>query len=382
MNDGNVGVVATAHELIKDVQSMINQIGIFAGNGHTTHITAEEERSDIAGVFDIVFQIALIICLTLFVEHDFGLQVHSHTFHIVGKIGLVLIEFKRAVFGLRIPFQDVRVYHLLTVVAQEHPVGYHVGTDFQLHSRVSPCVIQRGTVAAYIDTAFDDGGMVGVCSFQTDRHLLGVGAVVVEVSYVFSKVQVSVFLVILLHIRVGIGTVAAAVDVALDGGIDADGIAAIHYASDVVTAIYIIYIASSHQHTSRQLVGEMIDELVIRVSVSEVCHRHDIAVHRRPHVGHTATAIDILNLKFVLDGLFLCIRQSGRHFGVDLQQQTLGAGHITLVAAAVEISDSAALQVPCRHDVHLGKVVAAEETTNLVFITLYEGEQVVDAHLL
>ena len=53
----------------------------------------------------------------------------------------------------------------------------------------------------------------------------------------------------LLVVGIRIGAVAATIDIATNTGIDAHGIAAFHIARDVIAAIDIVDIATTHQHT-------------------------------------------------------------------------------------------------------------------------------------
>ena len=82
-----------------------------------------------------------------------------------------------------------------------------------------------------------------------------------------------------------IGAITAAIDVAIDGSIDTKGITAIDRTGDIITAIDIVDMSSTYQHTRRQLCGEVV--------ALQVRTRRIDAIHRRFHVSHTTTAIDI-----------------------------------------------------------------------------------------
>ena len=132
--------------------------------------------------------------------------------------------------------------------------------------------------------------MTFVGTLQTDRYLLGIRAVGVEgIRAVLGIVEVAVDIVALETIIVGVGvsTVAAAVDVAADGGVDTNGITAIDRTRDVVTAIHIVDIATTHEQAGRQLVGEAV--------AGKVRGRCVCAVHRRNDVGHTTATEDVLD---------------------------------------------------------------------------------------
>ena len=92
------------------------------------------------------------------------------------------------------------------------------------------------------------------------------------------------------------------------------------------------------------------------------------AVFRRNDIGHAAAAVDVVH------------HEGGAHWY--LQQQTVGAGHLAPIAAAVEVADSAALQVPLRTDLHLSRVVAAKEAAYLELGTAGIGETQVNTHVV
>ena len=82
----HVGVVAAANELLEDVQTTGDLIGVLASDGHTTHITAAVEGTYVTGVVVIVLWVAV----GLAVEDNIGLQVHGDTFHIGGEHRLIV----------------------------------------------------------------------------------------------------------------------------------------------------------------------------------------------------------------------------------------------------------------------------------------------------
>ena len=55
--------------------------------------------------------------------------------------------------------------------------------------------------------------------------------------------------------------------------------------------------------------------------------------------------------------------------------------HATLVAAGIEVPDLSVLQMPRGHDVHVGLVVAAKDTRELVGIAQDVALQRGDAHI-
>ena len=81
-----VCIITTAHELLEDVQTTCNLIGVLARNRHTAHITAAVEGTDVTRIILIVIRVTIGDS----VEHDTGLQVQGDSFHIVGKHGFFI----------------------------------------------------------------------------------------------------------------------------------------------------------------------------------------------------------------------------------------------------------------------------------------------------
>ena len=108
----------------------------------------------------------------------------------------------------------------------------------------------------------------------------------------------------------------------------------------------------------------------------DIVRGHIFTGHRinGTHIGHTATAIDVVNLERLARIGFI-------EFGVNIQQQTYGTGHVSLVTTAIYVTDEAALQVPSRTDSHLCHIVTAKEATYLVIWTGGIGKAGVDTHL-
>ena len=88
----------------------------------------------------------------------------------------------------------------------------------------------------------------------------------------------------------------------------------------------------------------------------------------RCDISHTASAIDITN--------------DNTGFLRDLKQQPLGACHVTLVTATVNVSYFSTLQVPPWTNLHLCSIVSSKETTNLESITARIGISRIESHLL
>ena len=98
---------------------------------------------------------------------------------------------------------------------------------------------------------------------------------------------------------------------------------------------------ATNDHTCRELVGEVI------VRDGTARRRGINTIHLRTDIGHTTTAIEVLD------------NDIGIIF--DIQQQALRTGHRTLVTTAIEVADATAFQVPCRTDLHLCLVVSAKD---------------------
>ena len=282
------------------------------------------------------------------------------------------------------------VDHVCAVVAEEDVVGYDVRSDLQV-GRCSGIAAggQRGAVAAKIDRAFDHGGALRVVGVEAYGHLLGVGAHLVQglgreqlvgfggCSTAFGEsprcglcahqlLHVVVEVApdeVALHggvVGIGVGAVAAAVDIAADAGIDTHGVATAYVAGDVVATIYIGDVAAAHEHTGGVAGGELI-ALVAELDVG-VGHLH--TVYHGVDIGPAAAAEDVLGLE-------------QRRLG-NLEQDALVVGHAPFVAAAVEVDDAAPGEVPLRADGHVGLVVAAEDAQELVLAGFKRRE--VQAH--
>ena len=360
----HVGIVAAADELLEDDDAVAEVDGFAAVLQDAAHIAAAVEGADVGRVVDIGGGVAV----GLAVEHDSGQHLHGAALHVLGEGGLVgqvhLAERHRlGAHGLAVLVVQLLlvlpehtalggVDHIDAVVAQEDVVCNDVRAYLQLDHRVGARGADGGTVAAQVDGAVDDGGLV-LAAENADGHLLGIGTVqeegvgrrgghrrvVVEVAPQHIVLELGV-------VGIGIRAVAAAVEVALDAGIHADGIAAGDTAGDVVAAIDIGHRAAAHQHTGRQAQGELVG-----LDVRHDVHRVALVVEGQ-HVGLAAAAEEVLDLD---------VRRLA-----NLEQDAVLRRHVALVAAAVEVVDFAAQQVPRGTDVHGGLVVAAEDAAEVV----------------
>ena len=166
-------------------------------------------------------------------------------------------------------------------------------------------------------------------------------------------------------VGIGVCAVAAAEDIASDAGVHTQGVTAIDTACDVIAAIDIIDVTALYKHTGGQTRGEKLIRILVQ------CDARQIRVWNiRMHVGHTAAAKDVINFEHLV-----LIR-------VDIEYQSILAGHGTLVAAGVDVSDESAPQIPPRADSHRGLVVAAEERAYLEVCTGGVSKAWIITHLL
>ena len=94
------------------------------------------------------------------------------------------------------------------------------------------------------------------------------------------------------------------------------------------------------------------------------------SIDGRTHVGHAAATIDITDVEEVVT------------LGLDDEQQSFGAGHTPPVAARIEVTNLALLQLPFGADGHFSLVVATKEVTYLVLVAGGIGVAWVEAHLI
>ena len=389
---GYVGIVASAHELVVDDDLLVEVDGVGAGPRHAASVAAAVEGAYLAGIVDVVLGVAIFRAL----EDDAGINGHGATFHVLGKTRCVrqvhrtefiifctcIFDFTGChiyVFGILV--QDVLGHHVGAVIAQEHLVDDGVGAYLQFYlwicAQRNRCVLclQAGAVAAEIDGTLDDGGMSGIGSLDEDGDLFGVGAEDVEgLNGLVGRVQresivaaVQPFLFLYFIgvvvevaiagncsqdgvICVGVGTVATAIDVAVNRGIYTHSIAAEDSARDVVTTIYVSDSSATDDGTGRQAGWELIAQLCGELDRGGIGIGDAVGVGGA-HVGSSATAIDVDDEETV----------TAVHRRLDVEYESLGMGHVAFVAAGVDVADLTLLQVPDGTDLHLGLVVAAED---------------------
>ena len=266
---------------------------------------------------------------------------------------------KSAQYAFTQSLSFISLDHVGTVIAQEHVVGNHVGTNLQFQQRLCLDSLQRSAVTATIDSTADDGRFaLGAC--QSDGYLFGIrtevvkgfrrghaiGNGIVEVAIDIMAYQIGI-------VGIGIGAVTTAIDITLDAGIHANGIAAIDTSSDVVTAIDVVDVSATYNHTCREACRELVlwIALFIHIMQLNLTGQHIGAISHRTDIGHTAAAIDIINL----DG------------GVrpDFQQQAFWACHSTLITTTIEIPDFSCLEVPRWTNGHISLIVTAKHATYL-----------------
>ena len=213
---------------------------MLAGDDHTTHVTAAVERANLTGVVYVI-----LVVVRLLVEDDAGAQAHGSTIHVLGK-GSGVPQTHGVVIVRGVALKNGWVNHLLTVVAQEGLVSEYVGADLQFHQRVLLGRLQRSTVTAAEDGTADDGGLV-LGALQVDGNLLGIGTEVVDAHVFVVQVAIDIITDEVGVVGVGVGAIAATIDIAADAGVNTDGIAAIHTSCHVVTAIDGVDVAAANE---------------------------------------------------------------------------------------------------------------------------------------
>ncbi len=244
------------------------------------------------------------------------------------------------------------IHHILTIVTHEHPVSDDIRADLQLQKRILLVRVgyQCGTVATHIDGTTDHRSIIRL-SCHTDRHLLGIRTesvqgidggrtliiVIVSPNDVISKIRI---------IGIGIRAVTTAIDITSDIGIDTYGITEIHLTGDIVATIDIVDITTADKDTGGKIIREVI--------TGEVVHRCGKCrtVLRGEYVCLSATTIDILRRD----------RGSFRN----LQQQTFGTRHASLITTTVEVDNGTAVKMPGRCNAHICLVITTEDTKELI----------------
>ena len=194
-----------------------------------------------------------------------------------------------------------------------------------------------------------DDGSVFKCSLNTNGYLLGIRTEVVKRVYgtaAFVIVEVSPDDVVFQHrvVGVGVGTIAATVNISADAGVHTYGITEIHLAGDVIAAIHILYVAAAHQYTGSHIAGEVVTYQILYF-------------HHGDGASHVAGGIDISFATTAIYVLYYYIRTLWY-----LKQQSVATGHTTFVTAAVQVVYAAIVQVPGGTDMHVVLVVAAKHT--------------------
>ena len=198
---------------------------------------------------------------------------------------------------------------------------------------------------------------------KTYRNLLGIRTEVIEcLGRVSSRVVIEISVGFIVGkpcvVSIGVRAVAAAIYVATHAGIDTDSTAAIYSSCNIVAAIDIVDIATTHKDTCRQFCRELI--------ARQTGNRGIDTVNSRTDVCHTTTAIEVVNKDFGIS-----------HY---LYQQALGTGHSTLVTSAVEVVHLTRLEVPRRTDVHLSLVIATKDAVELEVSETRIGMGKVESH--
>ena len=125
---------------------------------------------------------------------------------------------------------------------------------------------------------------------------------------------------------------------------------------------------SQHSDTS-SVAGRNVVRVIRRVQCHFVIwHRcRVVVVIQRLHICLTTTAIDIVN---------------DHSFTFNLHEQTFRTGHTSLITTAIEVTDSALLQIPSRTDSHICLIITAKQASYLVCVAAWIREGGIDAHLV
>ena len=387
--------VTATHDLFIDNSLFIEGDFSQTIGQHTTHVSATIERTELAGIRNIILDV---------IEHHTGQQFHGTALHVLVE-DIELCQIHRVEFrttsnrrigkGTQHTFclnQTIFVTHFLIVlhhvraiVAKEQTVDGDIRADLHMGLTVRDFCqfIQRGTVTTHKDRTFDKDWLFFGTS-EEEGHLLSIGTYFVEGLRRLQAgdsgivAQPQDFLRIIIEVTpeefvlqrrvvgIGIRTITTAIDTTMDSGQDSHGVTTIDITGDIVTAIDIIDVTAEDSRSRCEACRDASGILIL--SQLDILIRHILAILiQRAHIGLSATTIDIVNSK--------C-----RGFRDD-QQQTLRTGHTTFVTTAIEVSHLTTQQVPPGLNGHVDLVVTSEEITDLESTTVRIGELVVDAHL-
>ena len=191
-------------------------------------------------------------------------------------------------------FQDILGHHVGTVVAQEHFVGNDIRANLQLGRRVFGriIIVKRSTVTTAIDGTTDNG-LLCFRTNHTDRHRFSIGTEGTQslhgwhaCGYLIIQVAIDVVSLQSSVISIGIRPVTTTIDITLDTAVDTHGITAIDITGYIVSTIDVVDVACLYQHAGRITGGEE--------SAINGLFRDIILI--RVHIGHSATAEDVVNL--------------------------------------------------------------------------------------
>ena len=146
---------------------------------------------------------------------------------------------------------------------------------------------------------------------QTDGHLFGIGTESIQGIYRRTSrivIEVTIRRIILQigFVSISICTITTTIYVTPDTGIDTHGITTIHLTRYIITAIHIVDITTTHQHTSSKTCREVVLQLTLLVNIRQVVDRNQLSIIIMwLHIGHTTATIDIVNDQFMLNLPFL-----------------------------------------------------------------------------
>ena len=240
------GIVTSAHHLLIDDDVTRHIDGTHAAVGHTTLVAAIVKRTDV-GLVDFLIPL----------QARSG--IYSHTTQIIFHT-LLRHEVDAAEAAVGILLEHLFRYHIGTVTAEEHTIDDGMLTDAQSRIGIDAktfFVSQCRTVTAAIDFACYYERVVMLVSRDVYQRVFYMGTMLVErlqrgASFRYVVVEVGILGMLLYPtflVCIGIRTVTSTIDIDCATTMKFDIRSMVYNSRDVVTAIYIIKVASSDQYT-------------------------------------------------------------------------------------------------------------------------------------
>ena len=244
--------------------------------------------------------------------------------------------------------QDIGIDHVGTITAQEH----RIQIDIIAQSQNGRCVrtsifVQSGTITTTIDVAAYHGDIAfhtghvhqGLFYVRTmiEQRIHGIGARIVVI--------IAIFNVAFQFVGINIRTITATIDIALDGSMNFNIGTIIHFTGDIVTTINVVDFSVGDIHAGRVT---RIESVTIKRFGRDIAHA---IIATGIHVGHTATAIHIVDADVGT---------------LQSQENTIGIGHGTTVTTRIQVVDRGLLQIPSGSYAHDFLVVTTKHAVYVV----------------